>query len=435
MNQERAVNQKKKTATEIFDPTADITGKTNMMIARELPKESVLGSIVVPTLPLEQRRRVARSLLGEHCRDDTVQMLVAISGHVAVQQEDILRARIAIGGHFLAVQQFIKKDVLSGGDMSETRQKLAKQLTYDYILAVHGYKRAMARNHILVYEEFAKNDEAIRILSYSEMLLMAEHVKSEDDRVMLLDEKQENGMTQLEFKARVREYAFKLKHANEQIEQLSSEVAQSEGDLYVKRAENIRLQSSNAELQRSLEDAHKKSQAIEANRAELSSRLVAARQDVDSARERSDALENEIRKLRAELDTGRVNSGGPSAVREVEGLPKDYTSKRAALADAEKELSQRTSEVRELESAVAAKQEELARAEDDLRNSKKLLATNDALKELISTFSQFHTAYVTAQLRVASAGAPAEFREILLELESKMEAMRLEVRAAAARSA
>jgi hypothetical protein len=124
-----SANPKKKPGTEVFDPTAAVDGASDSIIEHE----SNLGQLQIPTLPLHERRVAAREILSAACSDDTVASLLTISGTVAIHEETIVRARIAIGGHFQSILHAIQKDVMADGDDSPGRQKLALQLTYEYI--------------------------------------------------------------------------------------------------------------------------------------------------------------------------------------------------------------------------------------------------------------------------------------------------------------
>jgi hypothetical protein len=426
-----SANPKKKPGTEVFDPTAAVDGASDSIIEHE----SNLGQLQIPTLPLHERRVAAREILSAACSDDTVASLLTISGTVAIHEETIVRARIAIGGHFQSILHAIQKDVMADGDDSPGRQKLALQLTYEYIGAVHRYSRAVARNHMLVYQRFARNAEAQRLLSYSEMLLLAEQFKNDEDITLLLDEKREANLPEVDFKARAREYGMKLKQAHETIAQMTEVIAQSEGDFFIKSSEFQRLQTSNTELEKSLEESGKKIQTIEQARAEVSARLVAARSESQTAQDRVLELEAGVADLRAQLDAAKNSPNGPVETKEVEVLPPEYASKLEALQAAEKLLAAKQAEVQALETAAATKQQELASTEETLKDSGKLLATSDALKDLIDHFSLFHTSYITARLKVAAAGTPEPFRGILMEIDSKMQNLHLEVQAAIARSA
>ncbi|CAE6956727.1 hypothetical protein [Paraburkholderia domus] len=423
-------NLKKNPGTALFDPTV-----SDGAIDGIIEHESNLGHIVIPTLALPERRIAAREILAGLCSEDTVASLLTLSGNVAIHEETITRARIAIGGHFQSILHAIQKDVLADADDSAERKKLALQLTYQYIRVVHGYSRPVARNHILIYQRFAGNVEAQRLLSYSEMLLLAEQVKSEDGIVLLIDEKRDAKLSQAEFKLLTREYAVKLQQAEEAFEQIGQALNQAQGDLFLKSSEAERLQTSNAGLEKQLEDTQKKIQSIEDARAEVSSRLVASRSEAQTSQDRVVELEAGVSELQTQLDAARNTPNGHVEIREVEVLPPEYASRIDAIQKAEEALLRKQAEVQALETAATEKQQQLASTEETLRNSSKLLATTDAMTALIDTFSLFHTAYVTARLKVAATGGPEAFRVLLLEIDSKIQNLHLEVQAAIGRGA
>lgn len=196
---------KKKPGTEVFDPIVPLDADKDGIIE----DEPALDNIQIPTLPPTELRIAARDILSAVVSDDTFASLLAISGTVAILARQKILPRIAIGGHFQAILDAVQKDVMSDGDVSPSRQKFALQLTYDYIHAVHGYNRPLARNHMLIYRRFAGNAEARRLLSYSEMVLLASQVKH-DDIVLLIDEKRESDLSAVEFKALTRDYVMKL---------------------------------------------------------------------------------------------------------------------------------------------------------------------------------------------------------------------------------
>ena len=426
-----SANPKKKPGTDVFDPTAALDGDHDGAIDHE----PALGRLLISTIPLAERRVAARQLLSAVCREDTVASLLTISGAVAIQEESAVRARIAIGGHFQTIYHAIQKDVTSDGDDSPNRQKLALQLTYEYIRVVHGYNRPVARNHILIYQCFAGNAEAQSLLTYTEMLLLADQVKDDEAIVRLIDEKRQANLTAVEFKALTRDFVLKMRQAQDEIKQMKEEVAQAQGDIFLKATDLQRLQTTNGLLEKSLAESRESLQKNEEARADVSSRLVASRTELQTAQDRVHELEAGVKNLEAQLEAAKNSPTGPVVTRDVEVVPPEYASKLEALAAAEAALAAKQAEVQALETETVARQQELASTRETLADTSKMLATGNAFTELIDHFSQFHTSYITTRLKVAASGTPEPFRQILMEIDAKMQNLHLEVQAAIARGA
>lgn len=415
-----------------FDPS-----RTEPDDARTVVEPSY-GKLISNTLPYAERKAKALELLSGHCKPETIDSLIATSGTVAAHEDEINRTRISIGGHFSAILYSILSDLQEavgatlGEDVLVNR---AKELTYSYIEAVHGHQKATARNYMMVFELFHNNEQAIRILKFSEMIELGRQTSfSDDDRQNLIDTKEQalidNGPVSVrEFKGMIADYQSQLKNKDEELDALKSTSTQLSNDHFLESQENGRLRARTAELERTIAEQQARIKSIEQARFEASERMVAASTDAQR-------LDERIKSLTQELETARKQTPQPKVeYQDKEVLPPEYQSKQEAIAAAQAELTRTNASIESLRIQEASLKQKLADANQALTSESRIAELNGNLDDVLEKFSEFHAAYIATRMKISASGETPRFRDRLVEFEGVVENFLLEVKAAVARGA
>lgn len=414
-------------STEVFDPSRS-DGDDSVITL-----ESRFSMLEIPTIPVEDRRRVATEVLASVCSRETIESLLSLTGAIATNEEQIARARISIGGHFWSIHTAIHQGLLEKGSQTDrTVDNAALALTYRYIEAIHGYSRAVARNHMLVWQQFNNNADAMRVLKHTEMVLVAQ-VRDEDAREQLIhqiaDYKESSDNETIPRPVliqMIKETKAQLDQANDEIATLKGEVAEAQGDVYVRNNEFQRLSERQRETERALEEARQTTQKLAQARSEAVESLVAERQDASQQQDLLKALRQELQTAK---NTPRVET------KEVEVLPPQYKTLQEAVAAAESALLAKQEQINLLEAEESRLRQQVEEAQRLFTEEARAAEIKTDVDEVQRLFGTFHSAYIAARLKIANAGKLPLYRDMLIELETKLEACAVEVKAAIARGA
>lgn len=203
-------------------------------------------------------------------------------------------------------------------------------------------------------------------------------------------------------------------------------MAEAQGDVYVRNNEFQRLSERQRETERALEEARQTTQKLAQARSEAVESLVAERQDASQQQDLLKALRQELQTAK---NTPRVET------KEVEVLPPQYKTLQEAVAAAESALLAKQEQINLLEAEESRLRQQVEEAQRLFTEEARAAEIKTDVDEVQRLFGTFHSAYIAARLKIANAGNLPLYRDMLIELETKLEACAVEVKAAIARGA
>ncbi|TPQ30672.1 hypothetical protein [Cupriavidus pinatubonensis] len=340
----------------------------------------------------------ARAVLTDRFDSAELGRIVQASREILLSQERIQTEQLTVGARLAQIHSTMVGNFEASLDNRRVARRHAAHLLLDYCKQVLNLGRSSMYVHMQTYRRFLDNNRAVNLFTFSELAMLARDKVSDDDLLMIMEEKEKNNALT---RADIKKLMEKSRHSDEQLLETSAKLEGVRDEL---------AQAVTHQRDMEFEIKHLRAQAHQASTDRDTHRAALSDAQVDLARSNNavsklqiaiDDLTHERDRLLEQAANAKLRVETKEVVREVP--PVGYTTIEASIEAVNQRLATAKQEL----------QDTLQRLETASTAVSSEADTRVLLEDLQEHFEVMAAKFSRAQLRVLMSQDAARFRPLL----------------------